>query len=303
MPTDIDHDRPYLAIGEVAKRTGVNPITLRAWQRRFGLVIPARTPKGHRLYSERQLQQIREILQWLERGVAISKVKPLLQSGVAMPPELGADNHTDGDWQRLEGALLNATLQLQASALQQQLDEACSLYPPLLLGRHLQAWLSKMAQCLAGRVDGSLIDAWLQQQLTQWLALRAGKLLSQKPPQILLARLGQQPFQSEWLLTLALALRGHYPHMVGNIVAPETLLLLSERQPFAAVVIFPAPSHCQKTAEQLIRLAQALPCPLLLGGEFAPLFTGALVASPVGQLPPDGDVTAAIERMREANDD
>jgi hypothetical protein len=27
--------------------TGVNPVTLRAWERRYGLIKPARTAKGH----------------------------------------------------------------------------------------------------------------------------------------------------------------------------------------------------------------------------------------------------------------
>ena len=36
-------------IREVSRLTGVNAVTLRAWQRRYGLVQPARTEKGHRL--------------------------------------------------------------------------------------------------------------------------------------------------------------------------------------------------------------------------------------------------------------
>lgn len=29
-----------LPIGELARRTGVNPVTLRAWERRYGLLKP-----------------------------------------------------------------------------------------------------------------------------------------------------------------------------------------------------------------------------------------------------------------------
>ena len=39
-----------LAIGELARRTGVNPVTLRAWERRYGLLKPQRTANLHRLY-------------------------------------------------------------------------------------------------------------------------------------------------------------------------------------------------------------------------------------------------------------
>ncbi|MCG6506952.1 MerR family transcriptional regulator, partial [Vibrio parahaemolyticus] len=40
------------AIREVSEITGVKPVTLRAWQRRYNLVQPQRTAKGHRLYTD-----------------------------------------------------------------------------------------------------------------------------------------------------------------------------------------------------------------------------------------------------------
>ncbi len=61
-------DEGIYPIREVSRLTGVNAVTLRAWQRRYGLVQPARTEKGHRLYSEQDIRQIGEILSWLERG-------------------------------------------------------------------------------------------------------------------------------------------------------------------------------------------------------------------------------------------
>ena len=67
-------------IREVARLTGVNPVTLRAWERRYGLLIPQRTSKGHRLYSRADIDRVKEIQLWLGRGLAISKVKALLAS-------------------------------------------------------------------------------------------------------------------------------------------------------------------------------------------------------------------------------
>ncbi|MFD2178208.1 MerR family transcriptional regulator [Veronia pacifica] len=71
-------DKALMGIGEVSSLTGVNPVTLRAWQRRYGLIVPQRTPKGHRLYSTKDVENINEILTWLDRGVAISQVKSLM---------------------------------------------------------------------------------------------------------------------------------------------------------------------------------------------------------------------------------
>lgn len=72
-------ERGGLPIREVTRLTGVHPVTLRAWERRYGLVVPQRTGKGHRLYSEEQVERIRRMLVWLERGVAISQVRALLE--------------------------------------------------------------------------------------------------------------------------------------------------------------------------------------------------------------------------------
>ncbi|SBL70620.1 HTH-type transcriptional regulator ycgE [Klebsiella oxytoca] len=51
----------YYSIGEVAERCGINPVTLRAWQRRYGLLKPQRSEGGHRQFDEEDVQRIEEI--------------------------------------------------------------------------------------------------------------------------------------------------------------------------------------------------------------------------------------------------
>ncbi|PSW24906.1 helix-turn-helix-type transcriptional regulator [Photobacterium swingsii] len=76
-------EKPQYAISDVSEKTGVNTVTLRAWQRRYGLLNPTRTEKGHRLYSESDIERIQLILSWLDKGVSIGKVKPLLEQSPA----------------------------------------------------------------------------------------------------------------------------------------------------------------------------------------------------------------------------
>ncbi len=61
-------------IRTVSEITGVNAVTLRAWERRYGLIKPSRTPKGHRLYSRADIQLVEEILGHLSQGMSISQV-------------------------------------------------------------------------------------------------------------------------------------------------------------------------------------------------------------------------------------
>lgn len=65
-------------IGEVAQLCDINPVTLRAWQRRYELIKPQRTDGGHRLFNDNEIERIREIKRWIDAGVQVSKVKNLL---------------------------------------------------------------------------------------------------------------------------------------------------------------------------------------------------------------------------------
>ncbi|WP_305374725.1 MerR family transcriptional regulator [Photobacterium leiognathi] len=110
------------SISEVSELTGVNSVTLRAWQRRYGLLVPQRTPKGHRLYTDNDIAKIHDILAWLDKGVSIGKVKPLLE---------GAVEHQQPDVEKIE--LVEETLSfIEQGKLQQvenRLREALKLYP------------------------------------------------------------------------------------------------------------------------------------------------------------------------------
>lgn len=92
----MDYEDRLYAIREVSELTGIKPVTLRAWQRRYNIIQPQRTEKGHRLYTYQHIEQIRTIQGWLEKGVAIGKVKALLESGQVIDVvENVESNHLD----------------------------------------------------------------------------------------------------------------------------------------------------------------------------------------------------------------
>ncbi|WP_375057768.1 MerR family transcriptional regulator [Zobellella sp. DQSA1] len=170
---------PKYPIREVSRLTGINPVTLRAWQRRYGLLKPARTDKGHRLYSEEDISLIRQILHWLEQGVSIGQVKGLL----ANPAPVAEGSN----WEQARDRLLAAAQELNLGRLEAELLELTSLYPAeLLLRRVIDPWL----QALAGqaRPDAGLIEqsgrALLLRLCHQLLTIKTG-------PRIALARAGQ----------------------------------------------------------------------------------------------------------------
>lgn len=72
-------DEPIYNAKAVTRQTGVTPATLRAWERRYGILLPDRTAGGHRLYSERDIATIKWLREHIEQGMTISRAVALLQ--------------------------------------------------------------------------------------------------------------------------------------------------------------------------------------------------------------------------------
>ena len=87
----------YLRIGELSRRTGVAPELLRAWERRYGLLRPARSEGGFRLYSDADERRVELMRLHLRRGLAAAEAARLARGEEAAAgqradgsPELGA---------------------------------------------------------------------------------------------------------------------------------------------------------------------------------------------------------------------
>jgi MerR family transcriptional regulator/heat shock protein HspR len=71
-------DRPCYMISVAAELVGMHPQTLRIYEAK-GLVRPGRTPGGTRLYSERDLERLREIQRLTtELGLNLAGVQRVL---------------------------------------------------------------------------------------------------------------------------------------------------------------------------------------------------------------------------------
>ena len=217
--TSLPSDEGVYPIREVSRLTGVNAGTLRAWQRRYGLVQPARTEKGHRLYSEADIRQIGEILSWLERGVSIGQVKGLLSD----PHSLPGDDH----WQQSFEALCQAVLAINQRKVEAQLNELLASYPfELVRSRVLQPLVAQLLGLWRERPDGAL----LQQVWLGWLQTRFARHLieQEKGTLVTLASWGQVgPLDLIWC-GYELVSQGYEVQLLGA-VEPKISHLLEGR--------------------------------------------------------------------------
>lgn len=116
------------SIGEFSQLCGINATTLRAWQRRYGLLKPMRTDGGHRLYSDDDVQQALKILDWVKKGVPVSQVKPLL----ARPGTRRTNN-----WLALQESMLQRLKEGKIESLRQLIYDAGREYPRTELVREV----------------------------------------------------------------------------------------------------------------------------------------------------------------------
>lgn len=68
---------PLHPIAAVARRTGLSPHVLRAWERRYGAVDPVRTGGGARLYSEADVVKLTRLRRAVEAGYGIARAVAL----------------------------------------------------------------------------------------------------------------------------------------------------------------------------------------------------------------------------------
>lgn len=144
-------------ISEVAELCEINPVTLRAWQRRYGLLKPQRSEGGHRQFNEQDVARIHAILSWIERGVPVGQIKPLLDNPATV--------EQDDNWNVLQQQLL-ALLHTPAPAkLRSCLFEQGREYPPQIFINHvlrpLRAQLSgphELFLALRTLLDGIIIE-------------------------------------------------------------------------------------------------------------------------------------------------
>ena len=62
------------------RETGIKADTLRAWERRYGLPVPERSPGGHRLYSQYDIETIKWLQARQEEGLRINRAVDLWRS-------------------------------------------------------------------------------------------------------------------------------------------------------------------------------------------------------------------------------
>jgi methanogenic corrinoid protein MtbC1 len=168
------------SIGEVSRRTGVSVDVIRAWERRYGLLAPRRSPSNFRLYTTEDIGRLRLMRLYTEQNMPRWRAAELVQRVVATAfdrnPGVPA---SDVD---LAVHALQASLeQFDAAPADRLLEGLAAIFPPAVILRDVvlpylrelgERWRNGAASVAQEHFASSFLESWMLGAARGWT--RAG---------------------------------------------------------------------------------------------------------------------------------
>ena len=244
-----------MSIGELAARSGVSDGTLRAWERRYGLLRPHRTPGGHRRYGHADLVRVLRMVRLQREGLSAGVAAARIVNGDEQDEE-AVPSRSGPDLQRRRRRLHVAAERLDTAAVLDVLTDAQHQVPaavlldevvvPLL--HHLgEGWRRNARHVAREHATSAAIRTWLVSRL--WrdadpagvptvVACPDGEYhdLGALMASLVLAETGWRPVvlgaSTPWMSTSTVIEELRPPLvLVGTISRPAALHLLERWQP------------------------------------------------------------------------
>ncbi|MEJ2142945.1 MAG: MerR family transcriptional regulator [Gammaproteobacteria bacterium] len=264
------NDSGVYPISTVSAMTGVNAITLRAWERRYGLLQPMRTEAGHRLYTSADVELIKSILRLLDEGIAISRVTDALKN-ISRKDDVAEKE--SGPWQRYQQTMLDGVATFNEAILETVYNEAMSLYPVDVVTRQLLLPLMKILgkrwqEESAGIAEEHFFSVFMRNKLGARFHHRN---LQNNGPRIVAACLpGEQHEFGLLLFALSAHARGYRIILLGADMPLAQLPEVVKRSQSDAVVLSGSSGAVTGDVEEEISAVVSLSkVPVFIGGSFA----------------------------------
>jgi len=157
-------------IKEFAARTGVPEASLRAWERRYGLLEPSRSDGGYRLYSPADEQRVMAMNAHMSRGVAAAEAAKAALAEAATAVDVPSDPD------ELVAGLLEAVTVYDATRVDRLLEGAFTLGRPTAI-RHVlmpalheigERWASGVLTVAHEHFASHLVERRLMRHAADW---------------------------------------------------------------------------------------------------------------------------------------
>ncbi len=148
-------NKPLYNLKAVINEVGLTPATLRAWERRYGLLKPHRSPGGHRLYSRRDIDLLKWLIDRQQEGLSISSAVEMWKSqhegyeDTSLPIQTPVPVTGTGETilNGLREQWITACLAFNDQAANRTLDQAFAVAAPeMILAEVLQKGLAQLGE-------------------------------------------------------------------------------------------------------------------------------------------------------------
>lgn len=246
-------ERAIYNIGAVTRMTDIPVVTLRAWERRYDFPQPTRTPGGHRLYTEEDIQRLLWVKARLKEGMQVSHAIAALQAREQARQRLEPLTMTEGltpadasvkqldTLTTLRERLEEALLANHPESADHVLGEALALHTveELILGM-IAPVLRNVGEAWAeGRINIAtehLITQHLRHRLVMWL--ESGPPPYSVPPTVM-ACAPDEWHESSLLMLGVLLRRRRWPvsYLGQAVPLPDLANFVQQVQPLAVVLV------------------------------------------------------------------
>lgn len=281
-------------IRTVATLTGVNPVTLRAWERRYGLIAPMRTGGGHRLYSRADIDAIHRIVAAVGSGASVGRMpRPVSAASGA------AKGRSAGAWAACRNAMADAIAQFDEMRLAQIHDDALAVHSTDTVTQNvlmpLLAMLGERWRTSdAGIAEEHFLGVYLRNKLGARFHHRTG---APHGPKLLAACLPGEHHETGLLLFgLAAYDRNFRVVMLGADMPLSQLAPAARHSRAAAIVLSCTVAPDAATLSRDLReLVDDVALPVFVGGGASIRLRDAIVSA--GAHPLGDDIDAALTHI------
>lgn len=252
----------------LSEQTGVPATTLRAWERRYGLLKPARTPKGHRLYNPADLEKVRQVVQLLEAGNTIGKAVKIIRNGGLFPAGIEIEEERS-PWKLSKKRVIQAVEAFDERRLDALYNQALAVYPidivtVSLLLPVLQSLGERWKTRKNGVAEEHFFTAWLRDKIGARMHHEAGRTRGRR---LLLACLpGEHHELGILLFGLSALTHGYRILYLGPDLPLSQVKEVVADVDVSAVLLSGTSLEAAKIWRQLSQLAEIIDIPLFIGG-------------------------------------
>ncbi|MDQ0858595.1 MerR family transcriptional regulator [Bacillus sp. V2I10] len=256
------HEGKY-NIKAVSKMLGIQPGTLRAWERRYNMIAPVRNDSGHRLYTEEHIRILKWLITKVNKGFTISQAVNLLDNSNLSSEEpiaVSASSDIPDHALDLTEELLFALLTFDENQAHELLNKAFSLFS-----------IDKVLIDILGTLLVKIGDMWENGKITSahehfassFLRSRIGIILHTLPVNGLLPKVVSVCGPGEWhelgllIFTLYLRRKGFEVIYLGTSIADGDIdIVLEEVNPKFLFYSCTLQENVVKTVETVEGLSQ-----------------------------------------------